>query len=104
MGVIKFRDRDAWSARPRTGEPPVPTTNPMPIPPFLAKVIRIALIGFGAVTVVSALVNIVATVQLIGPSDAESLGLSRNAIISQYVLLIVVGIALIYFGARKKKE
>lgn len=71
--------------------------------PFLTKVIRIGLVGFGASGVVSAIVNIVGAYQLIEPSDEQSLGITRNEIVGWYIVPLLGGGLLIYLGLRRWK-
>jgi hypothetical protein len=67
------------------------------------KIGRWLLIGLGGSVVISAVVNIVATAKLIEPSDAESLGITRNEILGMYLLPLVGGFLLIWLGARPPK-
>jgi hypothetical protein len=76
----------------------------MPLDPRLAKLLRFFLIGIGALTTVTAVVEIVAAVKLLDPADAESLGMSRNFVITMNSLQGAVGIVLIYFGLRRRKS
>jgi hypothetical protein len=75
----------------------------MSLDPLLKKILRIGLIGCGAMAVMSAIVNIVATWQLIDPSSEESLGVTRNELVGTYAVILLVGAALIYAGLRWKK-
>jgi hypothetical protein len=75
----------------------------MPLDPRLAKLLRFFLVGIGALTVVSAIVEIVAAVRLLEPSDAESLGMSRNFVIGMNSCQGLVGVVLMYFGLRRRK-
>jgi hypothetical protein len=75
----------------------------MPLDPRLAKLLRYFLVGIGALTLVTAVVEIVASVKLLEPSDAESLGMSRNFVITMNSLQGAVGITLIYVGLRRRK-
>jgi hypothetical protein len=76
----------------------------MPLPPLIAKGLRIALIVLGALAITSAVVNIIAAVELLEPGDEEALGLSRHWLIAQYVVQIVLGAAMIFFGFRRRKS
>jgi hypothetical protein len=76
----------------------------MPLDPTLAKALRYLVIGIGAITTVTALVEIIAAVKLLEPSDAESLGMSRNFVITMNSLQGAVGIVLMYFGLRRRKK
>ena len=75
----------------------------MPLDPRLAKVLRFFVVGIGALTLVTAVVEIVASVKLLEPSDAESLGMSRNFVVTMNALQGAIGIVLIYFGLRRRK-
>ena len=75
----------------------------MPLPPLIAKGLRVALIVFGALAIASAIVNIIAAGELLEPGDEEALGLSRHWLLAQYALQIVVGAAMIFFGFRRRK-
>lgn len=74
-----------------------------PRPSFAARVVRFILIGTGATTALSAIVNIVAAFQLIEKSDAESLGITRNEIVGWYSALLAAGLGMIYFGLRRRR-
>jgi hypothetical protein len=76
----------------------------MPLDPRLAKLLRFFVVGIGALTLVTAAVEIVASVKLLEPSDAESLGMSRNFVITMNALQGAIGIVLIYFGLRRRKQ
>jgi hypothetical protein len=76
----------------------------MPLDPRLAKLLRFFLVGIGALTLVTAVVEIVASVKLLEPSDAESLGMSRNFVITMNALQGAIGIVLIYVGLRRRKQ
>ncbi len=76
----------------------------MPLDPLLAKMLRFFLIGIGALTLVTAVVEIIASVKLLEPSDAASLGMSRNFVITMNSLQGAVGIVLIYVGLRRRKS
>jgi len=75
----------------------------MLLPPPIAKGLRIALIVLGALAITSAVVNIVAAVALLEPGDEEALGFSRNWLLAQYGLKIVLGAAMLFFGFRRRK-
>jgi heme A synthase len=76
----------------------------MPLPPPIAKGLRIALIMLGALAIMSAVVNIVAALQLLEPGDEDALGLSRRWLLTQYALQLVLGAAMIFFGFRRRKS
>jgi hypothetical protein len=75
----------------------------MPLPPLIAKGLRIALIVLGALAITSAVVNIIAAVELLEPGDEEALGLSRHWLLAQYALQIVLGAVMIFIGFRRRK-
>ena len=76
----------------------------MPIrPPWFAKILRFGLIGVGASTIASAVVNIVAAAQLLEASDEQSLGITRRELYVQYGIVAAIGAVLVYLGARKWK-
>jgi hypothetical protein len=54
----------------------------MPLPPFTAKLLRFALVGFGAAAVMSAIVNIVGAYRLIDGAEEQMLGVSRGEFIA----------------------
>jgi hypothetical protein len=76
----------------------------MPLPPPIAKGLRITLIVLGALAIMSAVVNIVAALQLLEPGDEEALGLSRRWLLASYSLQIVVGAVMIFIGFRRRKS
>ena len=76
----------------------------MPLDPRLAKLLRYFLVGIGALTLVTAVIEIVASVKLLEASDAESLGMSRNFVITMNALQGAIGIVLIYVGLRRRKQ
>lgn len=53
--------------------------------------------------VLSAVVNITAAVQLLEPSDEESIGLSRNFVVAEYSVQLLLGAAMLFFGFRRRK-
>lgn len=75
----------------------------MPLDPRVAKVLRYLLVAIGGVTAATAIVEIVAAVKLLGPSDAESLGMSRNFVVTMNALQGLIGLALVYMGLRRRK-
>ena len=75
----------------------------MPLPPLIAKGLRVALIMLGAVAITSAVVNIIAAVELLEPGDEETLGISRHWLLAQYAVQIFLGAMMIYFGFRRRK-
>lgn len=70
---------------------------------FLLRLLRVFLVGTGAMTIVMAVVNIVAAVRLIEPSDEASLGITRNEIIGWYAGPVVFGFILVWIGLRSWK-
>ena len=71
--------------------------------PLLKKILGFGLIACGALSVMSGVVNIIATYQLIDQAAAESLGISRNEFVATYACILLVGAALIFAGWRLKK-
>lgn len=69
----------------------------------MKKIGRWLLLGLGASLVLSAGLNIVGAYKLIEPSDAESLGITRNEIVGMYLLPLFGGLMLIWLGARRPK-
>ncbi|MBI4624322.1 MAG: hypothetical protein HY736_14040 [Verrucomicrobia bacterium] len=70
--------------------------------PFLAKAIRLGLIGTGATAIMSAVVGMIAAFQLIEPGDEQSLGITRNEVVGWYAILIVIGLLLAWLGFRRR--
>ena len=66
----------------------------------LRKFLRLALIGFGAVTLLSAVVNATAAWQLIELAEEQSLGISRGEFVGTYGVIALIGAALIATGLR----
>ena len=75
----------------------------MKLDPKLKKFFGFGLLGCGALAVMSGVVNIIGAYQLIDRADAESLGVSRNEIVGTYVVIALVGGALVFLGWRIKK-
>ncbi len=75
------------------------------MPPVLVRILRYFMIGFGAITLVSAVVNIIGAVQLIDATAEESLGVTQREVILWFVGPGVLGLALMVFGFvwRRKK-
>jgi hypothetical protein len=69
------------------------------MPSWLLRFLRFALIGVGAMTLTSAVINIIAAMRLIEPSDEASLGATRGEIVSWFIGPLLFGIALIVLGA-----
>jgi hypothetical protein len=76
----------------------------MPIPPFLLRLLRFALVATGAITLTSAIVNIIAAVRLIEPSDEASLGVTRGEVIGWFIGPLLFGVALITLGLWRRKK
>jgi hypothetical protein len=72
--------------------------------PRLKKLFGYGLIGTGALTAMSGVVNMIAAYQLIDDADAASLGVSRNEFIITYAGFLIVGAAMIFLGWRLKRE
>ncbi len=75
----------------------------MSLDPRFAKLLRFGLTGLGALTVVSALVNIIATWQLIDAAEEQSLGITRGEFVGTYAVIFLVGAGMIFFGLRGRK-
>jgi hypothetical protein len=75
----------------------------MPLPPLISKGLRIALIVLGALAIMSAVVNLIAALELLEPGDEEAFGLSRHWLFAEYALQIVLGAAMIFIGFRRRK-
>ncbi len=75
----------------------------MNLDPRLKKLLAFGLLGSGALAVMSAAVNIYGAYQLIEPSDAESLGVSRGEIIGTYGVIFLAGLGLLLAGWRLRK-
>jgi hypothetical protein len=75
----------------------------MKLHPLAAKFLRFLLIALGALAVMSAVVNIMAAIELLEPSDETSIGLGRNFVVAEYSVQLLAGLALLYFGFRKRK-
>ena len=65
--------------------------------------LRLVLIAAGASTLVSALVNLMAAIRLLEPSDEQVIGLSRGYLLIAYSLQLVLGGLLIFLGCRKRR-
>ena len=66
--------------------------------PSFKKFLRFGLIGFGALTVASAVVNMIAAWQLIEAAEEQSLGITRNEFMLTYGVVLAVGVGLIVAG------
>ena len=66
--------------------------------PTFKKFLRFGLIGFGALTVVSAVVNLIAAWQLIEAAEEQSLGITRNEFMLTFGVVLAVGVGLIVAG------
>lgn len=71
--------------------------------PLFRTFLRLSLIGVGAMTVISSVVNIVATWNLIEAAEEQSLGISRNEFKVTYGVTLLVGLVISYLGYRLKK-
>jgi hypothetical protein len=68
------------------------------MPAWLFRFLRFALIGVGAMTLTSAVINIIAAVKLIEPSDEASLGVTKGEVVTWFIGPLLFGIALIVLG------
>ena len=66
--------------------------------PTFKKFLRFGLIGLGALTVASAVVNMIAAWQLIEAAEEQSLGITRNEFMLTYGVVLAVGVALVGAG------
>jgi hypothetical protein len=71
--------------------------------PIIRKFLRLGLIGFGALTMTSALVNIIAASQLIDAAEEQSLGITRNEFVGTYGVMFAIGAAVVVAGWRWRK-
>jgi hypothetical protein len=78
--------------------------NVLSIRPLLIRAIRYGLIGFGALTVVSAAVNIVGARMLIEVLDEAQLGFTRNKFILGYMGPAVLGGVTMVGGALWRRK
>ncbi|HWA10029.1 MAG TPA: hypothetical protein VG838_11310 [Opitutaceae bacterium] len=76
----------------------------MPLPPAAARLLRIALVVLGALVLMDAVVNLFAAIELIEPSDEESIGLTRNFVLGEYSVQLLVGAAMLFFGLRRRRS
>lgn len=66
--------------------------------PTFKKLLRFGLIGIGALTVASAVVNLIAAGQLIEAAEEQSLGITRNEFMLTYGAVLAGGVALVVAG------
>ena len=76
----------------------------MSLPPRLKKFLRLGLIGLGAMTAMSAVVNILAAWQLIEPAEEQSLGITRNEFIVTYGVMLLAGATMIFFATNQRTK
>jgi len=69
---------------------------------MLKKILRLAAAGFGAMLIVSAAVNIIATLQLVETAEEQSLGVTRREFIITYTVLAAIGAVLVWLGVRQR--
>ncbi len=67
---------------------------------YWLRVFRWLLAAAGAMSVMSAVVNIIAAVQLFEPSDEAALGISRREVIWWYMPVLVGGLVMLYYSFR----
>ncbi|HEY0966587.1 MAG TPA: hypothetical protein VGD88_04280 [Opitutaceae bacterium] len=72
--------------------------------PLLVRAIRYGLIGVGALTIVSAVVNVIGAYALIEVSDEAQLGFTRNEFIAWYVGPALFGVLMIVLGALWRRK
>jgi hypothetical protein len=66
--------------------------------PQVARALYWMVIGFGAVTLVSAVANIVGAVLLISPVEEDALGVTRTEVIRWFSCAAAAGVVLISYG------
>jgi len=71
--------------------------------PTFKKLLRLGLIGIGALTVASAVVNLIAAGQLIEAAEEQSLGITRNEFMLTYGAVLAGGVALVVAGLGWRK-
>lgn len=71
--------------------------------PTFKKLLRFGLIGIGALTVASAVVNLIAAGQLIEAAEEQSLGITRNEFMLTYGAVLAGGVALVVAGLGWRK-
>ncbi len=71
--------------------------------PTFKKLLRFGLIGIGALTVASAVVNLIAAGQLIEAAEEQSLGITRNEFMLTYGVVLAGGVALVVAGLGWRK-
>jgi hypothetical protein len=71
---------------------------------MLRNILRIAAAGFGATLIVSAAVNIAATLQLVDRATEESIGVSRSEWIVTYSVIAAIGAMFVWLGLRRWKK
>lgn len=71
--------------------------------PTFKKLLRFGLIGIGALTVASAVVNLIAAWQLIEAAEEQSLGITRNEFMLTYGVVLAGGVALVVAGLGWRK-
>ena len=72
--------------------------------PLLVRAIRYGLIGVGALTVVSAVVNVIGAFALIEVADEAQLGFTRNEFLAWYVGPALFGVLMIVLGALWRRK
>ena len=100
--------RPAWEIRPGARSAHVAprrrqALHGVKVDPRLKKILGYGLIGSGALTVMSGVVNILAARQLIDDAEAASLGVTRNEFVYTYAGFVLAGAVMIAFGWRLKK-
>lgn len=70
----------------------------------LSRVWPKLLIGSGTALIFSAVLNVVSTLILFEPTDASSLGISRNEVVSWYGAVLIAGALLIVLGIRGRRR
>lgn len=71
--------------------------------PTLKKFLRFGLVGFGALTIMSALVGMISAWQLIEAAEEQSLGITRGEFVGTYAVTLLVGATMVWLGFRLGK-
>ena len=69
----------------------------------MKRFLSFALIGSGALSVVSAISGIISAYVLIDPADQQAVGITPGDFVGFYVLMILFGAGLIFGGFRLRK-
>ena len=70
----------------------------------MKKFLRFALIGGGASAVISAVIGVISAYELIEPSDQQAVGIAPSDFVGFYVVMLLFGAGMIFFGLRLKPK